>query len=160
MTPSVLARACIERIQVDTGTGGLYEGSAYSIITGAYHGVATPGTLAFPYVVVSVEMSNQDAQPADGADVQMTFEVFDTLTQGDTRIDKVLARLYGDGILQNGRIPTYGFQRHRMTLPTNIWGAVGGDTYWVNQSLRTFDENVLVGTQVFRTSVSALAANP
>lgn len=158
MTPLVAA-AILNRIKADTGTGGLYEGSAWSIISGAWFAAASPATPAYPYVVYAVSSEPDDTFPADQRTFRVAFSIYDTADRGMDRVQAIMDRLYGDAMLQATRQPTYGLHRHRITIPSSTLGWIGGDVVAGSDEVGPAEgqPNVVVGTIEFSGSMSASA---
>lgn len=161
MIVSLVAAAVLDRLESDTGSGGLYEGGTLQILTGIYTVTGTPSQLAMPYAVMELAGQQSDAMDADTQEVTITLRVYDLASAALVNIDKVLTRVYGDAVAQSGRVPSYGLHRHVLgALPTNTWGAVGGQMLHVSQRIYTADENVLVAETVYRLHVNATATSP
>jgi hypothetical protein len=166
MILSSIYQSIIDRIKVDTGAGGLYFGNAWNIISGAYSVMGTPAAIVFPYVLVSVRLDQDHSLTADEWNATATFSVFDQVqdyASGVTftnRITAVMDRLHGNAVLQPGRVPTYGFHRHLLVLPTNGYTAKASNCFVRTYDATMADEHNLTGTMTMTFRVSALAANP
>jgi hypothetical protein len=158
-------KAIFDRLKADTGTGGLYAGGSWKIISGAYSVYGTPAAMVFPYLLVSVRMEQDHSLTADEFNATATFTVYDQVQDavaGDfgTNISSVLDRLHGNAILQAGRIPTYGFHRHLLVLPTNGYTAKASNCYVRTYDATMIDEHTMQGTMTATFRVTALATNP
>ena len=158
-------KAIFDHLKADTGTGGLYNGGAWKIISGAYSVYGTPAAMVFPYLLVSVRMEQDHSLTADEFNATATFTVYDQVQDavaGDfgTNISSVLDRLHGNAILQAGRIPTYGFHRHLLVLPTNGYTAKASNCYVRTYDATMIDEHTMQGTMTATFRVTALATNP
>ena len=158
-------KAIFDRLKADTGTGGLYNGGSWKIISGAYSVYGTPAAIVFPYLLVSVRLEQDHSLTADEFNATATFTVYDQVQDaiaGDfgTNISSVLDRLHGNAILQAGRIPTYGFHRHLLVLPTNGYTAVASNCYVRTYDATMIDEHTMQGTMTATFRVTALATNP
>ena len=78
----------------------------------------------------------------------------------DDRITKVMDRLHGNAVLQVGRVPTYGFHRHLLVLPTNGYTAKASNCFVRTYDATMTDEHSIQATMTATFRVSALAANP
>lgn len=121
-----IAQAVLARIRSDTGSGGLYVSSSFSIITGAYYYRASNNATR-PYVVYNITQDTDSTLTSDACEFTLTFRIVDNGSAGGDVIQTVWNRLYGDSMLQSGRTPSYGFNRHRLTLPTNPLSAACSD---------------------------------
>ena len=158
-------KAIFDRLKADTGSGGLYNGGNWKIISGAYSVYGTPAAMVFPYLLVSVRMEQDHSLTADEFNATATFTVYDQVQDavaGDfgTNISSVLDRLHGNAILQAGRIPTYGFHRHLLVLPTNGYTAKASNCYVRTYDATMIDEHTMQGTMTATFRVTALATNP
>lgn len=156
--------AILTRIKADTGTGGLYAGSAWAsmIAGGIYSNWGLPSEFTTPYGVLEINLQADHTFPSDQFDVFCTIAVFDNTRTGVNNIAKTFKRLYGDAVLQAGRVPSYGLHRHSLALATNGYGATGGQIVVTSQTigLKEGDEHMAVGVMSFKFSVQATAANP
>lgn len=159
-------QAIYDRLKADTGTGGLYAGNQWNIVSGAYSLFGTPAPIVFPYILFTVRMDQDHSLTADEYNVTATFNVFDqcqdwtTASQFDSRIAAVMNRLHGNAVLQAGRVPTYGFHRHLLVLPTNGYTAKASQCFVRTYDTQMLDEHTMQGTMTMTFRVSALAANP
>jgi hypothetical protein len=158
-------KAIFDRLKADTGTGGLYNGGNWKIISGAYSVYGTPAAMVFPYLLVSVRLEQDHSLTADEFNATATFTVYDQVQDavaGDfgTNISSVLDRLHGNAILQAGRVPTYGFHRHLLVLPTNGYTAKASNCYVRTYDATMIDEHTMQGTMTATFRVTALATNP
>jgi hypothetical protein len=160
-------QAIYDRMKADTGAGGLYNGGAWNLITGgAYTVFAAPTPITGPYLVFSVAMQQQNTTTGDEFLCTATFNLYDRLNESSqtayigTSILPALDRLHGNAVLQNGRVPTYGFNRHRLVLPTNGYSAVASTCIVEDNDATIVSENVVMATMKMTFRVSAIAANP
>lgn len=158
-------QAIFDRVKADTGAGGLYASGAWNIISGTYSIIGTPAAITFPYLLVSVRMDQDHSMTADEFNCTATFQVFDqqqdaTAGRFAGRISAVLDRLHGNAILQAGRIPTYGFHRHLLVLPTNGYTAKASNCLVRTYDATMLDEHMMQGTMTATFRVTALATNP
>ncbi len=165
MIYSALNLAVMTRLKADTGTGGLYSasgGTAWntSIISGAYAVRGLPETLAFPYLVYTIDTQPDYTADADAFSVGITFTVFEDARRGLDRVTATLDRLHGDAVLQSGWTPTYGFNRHKLVIATNGYSATGGDCLSQGVTPAAFDQDVNAFSVAMRVSsyFSALRA--
>ena len=99
-------------------------------------------------------------------DGKVTFTVFDQVQDYTSsanwagRVAAVLTRLHGDAVLQAGRIPTYGFHRHLLVLPTNGYTAKASNCFVRTYDSGMTDDHAVTGTMTMTFRVSALASNP
>jgi len=166
MILATIDAAILSRIKADTGAGGLYESSAWSttiLAGGAWANTGVPPTssaVLYPHLVYTMQCEAEHGFIDEGFLATITLDVRDQLQNGMGRVSAVLDRLFGNAVLQSGRIPTYGFHRHVLALATNTYGAVGGDCLAVLVGTSMDDEHIIHGTMVLETHYSALAANP
>ncbi len=167
MNPNTVTDAILTRIQADTGTGGLYVGSAYTVVTGGWYAVDGPITdlnTIFPYGVYNLTMEPDNTFTSDGAKFLLDFTIYDKQQNGLASIAPAMARLYGNAMLVSGRIPTYGFHRHVLTLAAsatnNPLELVGHDMNWLGCRTETPSPSVITGTTSFTGYISAPAKTP
>lgn len=166
MLHAAINQAIYDRIKADTGTNGLYKSGAWNIISGAYSVFGTPNPIVFPYVLWSIRMEQDHSLPADEFVVTTTFTVYDQVqdyvnsSEYSARVSAVLDRLHGNAVLQTGRVPTYGFHRHLLVLPTNGYTAQASQCFVRTYDSTMLDEHTVTGTMSMTFRVSALASNP
>jgi hypothetical protein len=166
MIVSAIHRAILSRIKADTGVGGLYASSAWNIISGAYSIFGTPAAIVYPYLMFTTRMEQDHSLTSDDFRVTATFTCFDQVldytstTAFSGRVSAVMDRLHGDAVLQAGRVPTYGFHRHLLVLPTNGYTAQATNCFVTTQDVTMTDEHSLAATMIMTFRVSALASNP
>lgn len=160
-------QAIFDRMKADTGTGGLYNGGSWKLITGgAYTVFASPNAITGPYLVFSVSMVQQNTTTGDEFLCTAQFNLFDRLNESSssdyigTSLLPALDRLHGNAVLQSGRVPTYGFNRHRLVLPTNGYSATASTCIVQRNDATIVNENVVMATMEMTFRVSAIAANP
>lgn len=168
MNPAVVARAVLTRLKADTT---LYSGGAWtaSLAGGSNYLRANPSSLLFPFIVYSVEWdSDNNFTGLDGPCV-ITFDIFDEVDQGTSRLELLIDRLIGDsmtGAAPGSRTaPTYGFHNHSLSLPAsgsdNRQAAVSERWSLLRSSLGPSDTlQANQATVVFQGRVSNQAANP
>lgn len=171
MNPNVILDGIVERIKADTGTGGLYVGSTYTIVTGGWWSIEGPSILPLgqrlPYGVINLsDIVPSNAFAGDGCEFVVEFTIFAAQSGGLSVISPALARLYGNAISQSGRLPTYGFHRlNQLPLSTdptlNPMGLVGGPMQWIGSRTESpTDTTVIQTTTAFRGWASVPASNP
>lgn len=122
MTMALAAAAIRTRALADTGSGGLFYASGPLLKSFTFEyapatNSATPLTDIMPYVVFNFPAWEED--PTFNTDVQSVvcqFHLFLPRESGANAASAILARIYGDGIAQTNRTPTYGFHRHALSL--------------------------------------------
>lgn len=126
-----VSQAILARIQADTGSGGVWETAgvykalSVNFIEGKRGTVGEFATLC-PYIVYDFEnaTTDEDAFASDLNKLMWTIHVWDdkknanATAPGGLRGSGMVDRLYGDGIAQTNRAPTYGFHRHQLVLTT------------------------------------------
>ena len=166
MILNTLYTAIQNRLKADTGSGGLYNGNAWNFITGAYAIYATPNGIAYPYLVYNLNMQAANTATGDEFTVFVDFTLFtntneqDDATNFGSSATAIMDRLHGDAVLQSGRIPTYGFNRHKLVLPTNGYSAKASDCTVLGYTPAIIDERVVGVTMNMKFWVAAIAANP
>jgi hypothetical protein len=160
MIYQLTAKAILDRLKADTGDGGIYEGGDWTLVEGAWNNLANPGNGTRPYIVYSFSGDSEDSQTSDEDLLTLTFQVYDNATNGTDTITAVLDRLHGNGILQTGRIPTYGFHRHVLALDTNTYNAVATECIQTSFEVGPLNEHVCLGTIAFTFRISAQAVSP
>lgn len=158
MSIALLAKAFLDRIKADTGAGGLYVGSTLTIITGATLYLGTPGALAYPYLVYSIDWKKNDSFTSVGATCAINVSVYDVATSGVANLTAIEARLIGDASLQATGRPTYGFHKHLFVLDTgatNPLSFVGGDVVCESGGISPDTENVIRMDMSFTTDIQA-----
>jgi len=110
------------RIDADTGTGGI-SNAGTPLISGIYSSFAVTGasTASKPYIVFDVDgAQQQDGFEIDIIELSIRLHVFARMdsatTSGFDKCSAIIDRLYGDGIDNVNRIPSYGFHRHELTI--------------------------------------------
>lgn len=166
MILDVINQAIYDRIKADTGAGGLYAGSAWNIISGAYTIFGTPNAMVYPYLLWNTRLDQDHSLTADEWNASVTFTVFDQVqdyvssSNWNGRVAGVLTRLHGDAVLNAGRIPSYGFHRHLLVLPTNGYTAKASNCFVRTYDSGMTDDHAVTGTMTMTFRVSALASNP
>lgn len=166
MNPAVVARAVLTRLKADST---LYTGGAWtsSLAGGSNYLRASPASLLFPFIVYSVDWeADNNFSGLDGASV-LSFDIYDEVDQGTSRLELVIDRLIGDSMLSSGSrvAPTYGFHNHALSLPAlgsdNRQGAVSERWSLARCSIGPSDTlQANQATVVFSGRVSNNAANP
>lgn len=166
MILSTIYAAILNRLKADTGTGGLYVGNAWNLITGAYAVYGSPNPVTGPYMVYTVRMDQAHTTVGDEYNCVATFRIY-AHTQEAASDDNIgltviaaMDRIHGNAVLRNGRVPTYGFNRHLLVLPTNTYSAVGGGCICNAYDVEQIDEHTAVGTVEVAFRIAAIAANP
>ena len=166
MILDTINQAIYNRLKADTGAGGLYASSAWNIISGAYTIFGTPNAMTYPYLLWNTRLDQDHSLTADEWNASVTFTVFDQVqdyvstSNWNGRVAAVLTRLHGDAVLQAGRVPTYGFHRHLLVLPTNGYTAKASNCFVRTYDSAMTDEHSVTGTMTMTFRVSALASNP
>lgn len=130
MSSALVAQAIADRIEADTGSGGLFHASSAYKLSGVYfvHGSYERTT---PYAVIDAPVTQNDAMDADGGTVRWSVTVYDDAHNALTKLRPIYARLHGNAILQSNRRPTYGLHVHLLVLSTdatdNPLGLTGSD---------------------------------
>jgi hypothetical protein len=119
MSAFLVAKAIKDRLESDTGAGGLMNASSAFKPSGIFHARGSIGTQAYPYIVITVGASIEDQFQAESQSVAWTLTVYDDAAQGDARLWPIFNRIYGDAALQSSQRPTYGLHRHLLVLSTN-----------------------------------------
>ena len=162
MTPFLVARSIIDRLKADTGSGGIYEGSAWKFVTGGvWHGAATPaGSEPFPYAVFTVELGQSIGMRDDGQNVTINIDFYDKADSGFGSIESAMLRVYGDAIAQATKVPTYGLHRLAnltLTAPNTFSSTLNGFVCTA-QSASFADEKVVTGRMTFTARLQTNAA--
>lgn len=111
-----VAEAIQTRLKADTGTGGLFNVSA-PLVTGSHFCDATEA-VSYPYIVFSIEAAPQEGTliGSEVYQVYVDFHVYSPKTNGFAPVSSIIDRIYGDGYSQSGGLPSFGFQRHPLTV--------------------------------------------
>jgi hypothetical protein len=160
MIYQTVAKAILDRLKADIGTGGIYQDGDWTLVEGAWNNLANPSDGRRPYIVYSFSGDSEDSQTSDEDLLTLTFQVYDNATNGTDTITQVLDRLHGDGILRAGRIPVYGFHRHVLALGTNTYNAVATECVQTSVEVGPLNEHVCIGTITFAFRISAQAVSP
>jgi hypothetical protein len=166
MLMAAVYEAILNRLKADTGTGGLYVGNAWNLITGAYAVYGSPNPVTGPYLVYTVRMDQAHTTVGDEYQCTATFRLYAHTQESTssnyigTTIIAAMDRIHGNAVLRNGRVPTYGFNRHNLVLPTNTYSAVGGGCICNTYDVEQIDEHTAVGTVEVAFRIAAIAANP
>jgi len=163
---SAIHQAILSRIKADTGAGGLYAGNAWNIISGAYSIFGPPSAITYPYLMFTTRLEQDHTLTSDDFRVTATLTIFEQVldyTSGaafSARVSAAMDRLHGNAVLQAGRVPTYGFHRHLLVLPTNGYTAQATNCFVTSQDQAMVDEHSMAATMTMTFRVSALASNP
>jgi len=167
MILATIYTAIMNRMKADTGTGGLYNGATWNYITGGATTIFAPPTaITGPYLVYSVAMTAEPTTVGDEFLCVATFNLYDRLAESTsssylgTSLLPALDRLHGNAVLQTGRVPTYGFNRHQLVLPANDYSAKAGTCIVTRNDATIISENVVQATMEMTFRVFAIAANP
>lgn len=166
MILNTLYTAIQNRLKADTGAGGLYFNNQWSLISGAYAIYATPNGIAYPFLVYNLSLSNTSTATGDEYLVDVAFTLYTNTSEQDdstnfgTSATAIMDRLHGDAVLQAGRIPTYGFHRHKLVLPTNGYSANASNCLCTGYTPAMIDERVVGITMNMQFRFAAIAANP
>ena len=115
MNLALVEQAIRDRLDADTGTGGMNHATAPLVNDYQAEVMTAPRE---PYVLFRCELEDEDDTfDNDAANVTVEFEVV-TRRQDDryAKASSILARLKGDGMTQASRVPTYGFHRWTPTI--------------------------------------------
>jgi hypothetical protein len=158
-------QAIIDRIKADTGTDGLFSGSAGTTWNttlfpggGGILGVTgSPTNASRPYGLYTINtVQTQHTFKSDGFTYQIAFAFFDDPSQGLARLVPIADRLFGNRPLQANGIPTYGLHGHTLVLPTNLLLATCTACRCVSSnSVETIDPDRATLTMAFEFSVSS-----
>lgn len=160
-----LGQAIIARVQSDTGTGGIWQtAGTYKLksvghIRGPRTTTALPLTTLCPYLVFTIETDVQlDGYAYDMFEANIDFHVWDVAesTVSAVRSLTIVERLFGDGIAQSTRIPSYGFHRHTLVLTTTGHASapwVAGQMQRVG-SAQAHEDDVYHWIETYRVNVS------
>jgi hypothetical protein len=166
MIHAAVYQAILDRLKADTGAGGLYFGNAWNLITGAYAVYGSPEPVTGPYLVYTVRMQEQHTTVGDEYQCVCTMRLYASTHDSTsseyiaTTIIAAMDRIHGNAVLRNGRVPTYGFNRHLLVLPTNTYSAVGGGCICTTYDVEQIDEHTAAGTVEIAFRIAAIAANP
>lgn len=142
-------QAILARAKQDTGTGGLYAGGAWSIITGMFNTLA-PLQQAFPYVVYSVQSAqNVDGLPTAVRELDFSMKVYvSESADALSTLAAITHRIVGDWYLQSNRVPSYGYDRW-LPVFSDPHGWAAGQVQHV-ESLEDHEEGVYGQIERFR----------
>jgi len=149
---SPIYEAIMNRLKADTGTGGLYEGNQWNLITGVYAVYGSPNPVTGPYMVFTVRMDKDPTCTSDEFNCTATMNIYAHTQEAvsdnyiGTTMLAAMNRIHGDSMMQANRSPTYGFNRFRLALPTNIYSANGGGCLCSSYNVEQIDEHTCVGT--------------
>ena len=166
MIHAAVYQAILDRLKADTAADGLYFGGVWNIISGAYAVYASPAPVTGPYLVYTVRMQENHTTVGDEYDCVCTMRLYAQTQDSEltsTLADNIIAamdRIHGNAVLRNGRVPTYGFNRHLLVLPTNTYAAVGGGCICTTYDVEQIDEHTAAGTVEIAFRIAAIAANP
>lgn len=119
MNPAQLFYDVKTRLTADTAAAGLYPAGGTPLVTGIFNNYASPNQ-DMPYIMWDLISGVDDGTFAGDEDqIEFQLAVFAAKRPADLlRVSRILNRIYGDGIKQTTRIPTYGL--HRYTMP-GVW---------------------------------------
>ncbi len=129
MNTAVLEDAIYDRLNADTGTGGLVAVGA-SLVSNIYNGMRNPTDtlLDKPYIVFEVDEYRQDETYGDsGVVASVVVHVFDKPRGGTANCRSVLDRIFGNW--KPTTPPSYGL--HRWSA-----GAIAGTNYAITMMRR------------------------
>ena len=167
MNLSYISKAVKTRLEADTGTGGLYSGTAgalnTTILAEVKYSYASPGAATFPYMVWTLDWADDlSSFTGAGARFMLAFNIKDQATRGYDRISAIVDRLVGDAMLSTGNrnVPTYGFDRHVLVLASNTLEMVTHQLRWIPVGGQgPVDENYLESVVTFEGVASTKAVN-
>lgn len=155
-----ISQAILTRIKADTGTGGLYESGSYHIITGAHY-LRADDAAARPYIVFNVTQDSDPALTSASGECLVTFRIVSDASDGGLILQTIWNRLFGDAMLQTNRVPTYGLDRHALTLPTNPLSATSTQLIYLGSSdVLDSDDATMEWDMRFKLNWDAAAVSP
>jgi len=119
-----------KRLLSDTGANGLFPTGGTPLVTGIFNNYVSERQ-DMPYIVWTLVSGVDDGTFATNEDdIQFQLSVFASKRPAAlTNAQRILNRIYGDGVKQSSRLPTYGLHRHTLvsTWPdgietTDTWG--------------------------------------
>lgn len=158
-------QAILDRLKADTGSGGLYNGGAWNLVSGAW-AVCAPANATFPYIVWTLAWTPAPSRQSDEYDLVASISVFDdaSLYVDDSnfsnRVSPIMDRIHGDAIITAGSVPTYGFQRHPLVIGSNIYSAKGSTCLLTDGACQMTDEKIIIATTNMKFRVTALNPSP
>ena len=155
-----ITKAVITRLKADTGAGGLYAGSTWALTPGGVHYYAAPSA-ARPYIVLNVNQQEDHALTADTGDFTLVVRMVADLNDGGDQLQSIWNRVFGDAMLQTGRIPKYGLNRHILTLGTNPLSAVCSELIYAGSGdVEAADADTIAWEMSFKGRWQASATSP
>lgn len=154
-----ITTAIIDRLEADTGTGGLFAAGA-NLVSGVYY-IRAADNATRPYIVLNVSMGEDHALTSDGCEFNLLVRIVAAASDGGAALQAIWNRVFGDSMLQAGRVPSYGLHRHTLTMPSNPLSASCSNLLFAGtDEVLDGDETALEWTMRFRSRWDAAAANP
>lgn len=151
--------ATIDRLEADTGSGGLFN-SGSPLVSGVYY-IRAADASTRPYIVLNVSMTEEHALTSDGCEFVLGVRIVGNASDGGAALQSIWNRVFGDGVLQSGRTPSYGLHRHTLTMPTNPLSASCTTLMYAGtDEVYDADDNTLEWTMRFRSRWDAAAVSP
>lgn len=155
-----ITRAVIDRLKADTGSGGLYQGSTPTLVSGIYY-YAAPAGVARPYIVLNISQDEDHALTSSGGACVVSVRIVGDMSDGGDQMQVVWNRVFGDAMLQTGRVPSYGLDRHTLTLPTNPLSATCTALIFTGSGdVETPDPDTIAWVMTFKLVWNAAAVSP
>ncbi len=119
-----------KRLRADTGTNGLFPAGAAPLVSGIFNNWSSP-TQTMPYIVWTLVSGVDDGTfDTNEDDIQFQLSVFASKRPPQlATAQRIINRIYGNGVKQSSRLPTFGLHRHTLvsTWPddietTDAWG--------------------------------------
>jgi len=136
-----ITKAIITRLKADTGAGGLYESGSWHYVKGVYAYRAADDADR-PFIKVNVSQRNSDTLTSDGCEFTVSLSIVSNNSEGGALLQTIWNRVFGDAMLQTGRVPTYGLHRHILSLGSTPLSA--SCTYLMHdETSEVFDEDTV-----------------
>ena len=112
-----------KRLRADTGTNGLFPAGAAPLVSGIFNNWSSP-TQTMPYIVWTLVSGVDDGTfDTNEDDIQFQLSVFASKRPPQlATAQRIINRIYGNGVKQSSRLPTFGLHRHTLvsTWPDDI----------------------------------------
>lgn len=104
-----------KRLRTDTGANGLFPTGGTPLVTGIFNNFANERQ-NMPYIVFTLISGVDDGTfDTNEDDIQFQLSVFASKRPPQLQnLQKILSRIYGDGVKRSDRLPTYGLHRHTL----------------------------------------------
>ena len=157
-----VAAAILTRLKTDSTLWDSIGGAWQTLIAGGiWFSQGDPTTRTLPYGVFTITENHDPTFTTQEAAYSLEFNIYDNppgqQSDGLDSVVSIESRIHGDAMLQAGRVPSYGLDRHKLTIPTNYLSAAGGQIMAESCSIGPDDENHVVLTMTF--SIKNIAAN-